>query len=124
MSDLLELRDNREEHASWQALFAEPLRADLNESEEVKLLLSAGLLVLIEGEERTALQIGRRAVYPEGYEFIGDTVLRLLARLRRSARRCRVHSRRQDETVSETSTLAPLAPGSSGPEAPTADRLV
>ena len=76
MSDLLELRDIREEHASWRALFVEPLRADLDESEEVKLLLSAGLLVLIEGEERTALQIGHRAVYPEGYEFIGDTVLR------------------------------------------------
>ena len=58
--------------------FAKPLRAELDESDEVKLLLSAGLLVLIEGEERTALQIGHRSVYPEGYEFIGDTVLRYI----------------------------------------------
>lgn len=78
MSDLLELRDNREEHASWRALFAEPLRAELDEAAEVNLLLSAGLLVLIEGEERTALQIGHRTVYPEGYEIIGDTVLRFI----------------------------------------------
>ena len=78
MNDLFQLRDSREEHASWQKFFSEPIRAELDDSADVRLLLSAGLLILIEGEERTALQIGHRAIYSEGVEFIGQTVLRYI----------------------------------------------
>ena len=57
MTELLQLRDTRHEDLYWKTFLAEPLNAELGETAEVKLLLSAGLLILIEGSERTALQI-------------------------------------------------------------------
>gem|GEM_PF-1833552 len=78
MNDVLQLKDTQAEQTSWQTFFAKPLRDELADTADVKVLLSAGLLILVNGEEQTALQIGHCDTYSNGYIRIGETVLRYI----------------------------------------------